>query len=153
MRFATCLFLVLLGCSSPDDGDVARTTTAKMPFEFVPHLSPGRWRQMVTMTETRRPPLRQTEEHRTRVECVSSVVDPQRLALIPDALCVSPGFRHTAGGLIYEANCSGGRIRTIITGNLNTSYVADRTMIYGDKSGTWSVHLQATHEGACRGDE
>lgn len=89
------------------------------------------------------------------VECVTTP-DLDQLASEPNSNCTSAsGFQRTAEGLVYEAECTGedggGRLRTVMTGDLQNNYTAVMTMSGGGVN--MEVRIDGTYEGACRGDE
>lgn len=144
----------LAACSPPANtsagasGDT-QTAAATAPSAAPGQLRLGRWSKTITAMGT------QT----TEVECITSA-DLNQLASEPNSNCTSAnGFQRTNEGLVYEADCTGedggGHLRTVMTGDLQNTYVADMTMSSpaGGQMAQMQIRIEGRYEGACRGDE
>lgn len=156
MTLSSCLaFATLAACSppastgagAPEEGSQSAAVTA--PSAAPGQLRQGRWNKTITAMGT------QT----TEVECITTS-DINQLASDPNSDCTSAnGFQRTAEGLVFEADCTGedggGHIRTVMTGDLQNSYVADTTMTSsaGGPAARMQIHIEGRYEGACHGDE
>lgn len=147
--FLFAIAVAIAACSPPANqaasGEAAPSASA--PAASPQQLRLGRWRQTITVMG------RQT----TEAQCVTAG-DLEQLGSDPNSNCTSTaGFQPTAEGLVYEAECTGegggGHIRTVMNGDLQNNYVVDMTMSGTGMPGAIQVHVEATYEGACRGDE